>query len=144
MDLKAKNYYESNKFVNFSGRAYPDIAAYSRPPNYAVFIADTQDETGGTSAAAPLVAGVIALVNDARLRAGKPIMGFLNPFIYSLKTGALIDVVMGAAVGCTVENTSGAGNIPRAAWNSTVGWDPATGMGLPYFEELVKVAMEIV
>ena len=36
----------------------------------------------GTSAATPTVAGMIALANDARLDAGKPVLGFLNPFIY--------------------------------------------------------------
>lgn len=36
----------------------------------------------GTSASTPVVAGIFALVNDKRLAAGKPTLGFLNPFIY--------------------------------------------------------------
>jgi tripeptidyl-peptidase-1 len=37
---------------------------------------------GGTSASTPVVAGAIALLNDELLAAGKPPMGFLNPWIY--------------------------------------------------------------
>lgn len=97
------------------------------------------------------MAGVIALLNDARLRSGKPAMGFLNPFIYSLGiNGPLIDVTAGMEIGCTGANIRsnkaipGARVIPYATWNGTVGWDPVTGLGMPYFEELLKIAMDIV
>ena len=57
--------------------------------------------SGGTSAAAPLVAGLIGMINAERLRKGKPTMGFLNPFLYSLRgTEALTDIVEGASKGC--------------------------------------------
>jgi len=36
----------------------------------------------GTSASCPVVAGVFALLNGIRLEAGKPALGYLNPFIY--------------------------------------------------------------
>lgn len=61
-------------------------------------------QTGGTSAAAPVVAGIIALLNDARLRAGKPTMGFINPFLYSLGPGPIADITAGKAVGCNGYN----------------------------------------
>jgi tripeptidyl-peptidase I len=41
------------------------------------------DYIGGTSASTPAVAGMFALINDGRLKAGLPPLGFLNPFIYS-------------------------------------------------------------
>ena len=37
--------------------------------------------TGGTSASAPIVASLIAAVNDARLAAGKRPVGFINPAV---------------------------------------------------------------
>ena len=37
----------------------------------------------GTSAACPVVAGIFTIVNNARLKAGKKSLGFLNPFIYA-------------------------------------------------------------
>lgn len=36
----------------------------------------------GTSASAPIFAGVITLLNDARASAGLPPLGFLNPMLY--------------------------------------------------------------
>jgi tripeptidyl-peptidase I len=117
--------------------------------SYAYYSSNTQGQTGGTSAATPVVAGLIALLNDARLRAGKPTMGFINPFIYSLKSGAIIDVTNGTATGCTGTNAQtgeelpGAGIIPWATWNNTVGWDPVTGVGMPSFPDIVKVALSI-
>ncbi|KAI1847766.1 hypothetical protein JX266_006261 [Neoarthrinium moseri] len=150
INAEAKKYYEAGAYANFSGRAFPDITAHSLHPNYAVYSRNRQGQTGGTSAATPVVAGVIGLLNDARLRAGKPTMGFLNPFIYSLKYGPLIDVTLGTATGCTGVNSQtgqelpGAGIIPFATWNNTLGWDPVTGMGMPYFKEMVKVALDIV
>lgn len=39
----------------------------------------------GTSASAPIFAGVVSLLNDARLNAGKSPLGFLNPMLYKAK-----------------------------------------------------------
>jgi tripeptidyl-peptidase-1 len=55
---------------------------------------------GGTSAAAPAFAGLVALLNDARLAAGKRSLGFLNPLIYALKGDGFHDIVVGNAPGC--------------------------------------------
>ncbi|KAI3337037.1 Pro-kumamolisin [Xylariaceae sp. AK1471] len=143
---KTKAYYEA--YTNFSGRAFPDISAHSLSPNYHFFTSDGPGQTGGTSAAAPVVAGIIALLNDARLKAGKPTMGFINPFLYSLKSGPLIDVTAGKAVGCNGYNMQtgslvrGGGKIPWASWNGTVGWDPATGMGMPDFQKMMAAALD--
>jgi tripeptidyl-peptidase-1 len=35
---------------------------------------------GGASAAAPAFAALVSLLNETRAAAGKPAMGFLNPF----------------------------------------------------------------
>jgi subtilase family serine protease len=39
---------------------------------------------GGTSVASPLMAGVLAVVNSKRLASGEPLVGFANPFLYSI------------------------------------------------------------
>ncbi len=36
----------------------------------------------GTSASSPSLAGMITLLNDHLLNAGKPVLGFLNPLLY--------------------------------------------------------------
>ena len=53
----------------------------------------------GTSCAAPTASGVIALINDARLAAGKSTLGFLNPWIYK-NMDKWNDITDGANFGC--------------------------------------------
>jgi tripeptidyl-peptidase I len=96
-----------------------------------------------------VVAGVIGLLNDARLKAGKPAMGFINPWLYSSAGSGLIDVTAGKATGCngvnsqTGETVAGGGIIPYASWNGTEGWDPATGLGMPDFKKLMNLALNM-
>lgn len=143
-----KNYYSSNNFVDFQGRAIPDIAAHSLYPDYATFINGSIAPNGGTSAATPVVASIIALLNDARLRAGLPAMGFLNPWLYGAAADTLNDITKGSAVGCNgidIQNGNplpGAAIIPFASWNATEGWDPTTGIGTPDFGKMKSRALE--
>lgn len=71
---------------------------------------------GGTSASAPTFAGFVALLNDARLKAGLSPLGWLNPLLYSSQVAAghgLTDILSGRNPGC---GTTG--------FNVTAGWDP--------------------
>jgi tripeptidyl-peptidase-1 len=61
--------------------------------------------SGGTSAAAPVTAGIIALLNDARLRSGKPALGFLNPLIYGFAYEGFTDITAGQSDGCDGNDT---------------------------------------
>lgn len=70
-------------FTNVNMRGFPDVSAHSLSPNYVVVIDNATAQTGGTSAAAPTFAATIALLNDARFRAGKSALGFLNPWLVS-------------------------------------------------------------
>jgi len=119
-------------FYNKTGRAYPDIAALAR--HYWI-INNRVPAPGvmGTSASTPVVAGMIALINDHRLAAKKPTMGFLNPFIYQ-NTAALYDVVKGCNQGCTF-------GLHDQGFCSGKEWDPVTGNGTPKFYLLLKAAM---
>ncbi len=47
-------------------------------------------DEGGTSLASPLMAGMIAVVDQARLAAGKPVVGFANPWLYGAKIGSTL------------------------------------------------------
>lgn len=83
---------------NRSGRGYPDVAAQG---NHDVIVwAGNVTTIGGTSASSPAFAAVIALVNDALIAAGKPTLGFLNPWIYSGAYSALNDITSGSSIGC--------------------------------------------
>jgi tripeptidyl-peptidase-1 len=100
--------------------------------------------SGGTSAASPVWGGIMGLLNDARFRANLPAIGFLNPWIYRFGKDFLVDITQGRARGCdginhqSGKSVAGSAKIPGAYWNATVGWDPATGQGIPDFQKMLK------
>jgi tripeptidyl-peptidase-1 len=129
---------------NPKGRGFPDVSAQS----YRFHVVDKQREilVGGTSASAPAFAGIVALLNAYRLKAGKPTMGFLNPWIYDDGLKAFTDIVDGGSTGCTGEDMySGLPTpvVPYASWNATKGWDPVTGVGTPLFDKMLKAALKV-
>ena len=103
---------------NENGRAYPDIAAQGE--NYVTIWNGTVALLDGTSASAPTAAAILALVNDALIAAGKPVLGFLNPWLYSKGYEAFTDILSGSARGC---NSTG--------FTAAKGWDAVTGFGTP-------------
>ena len=114
------------------GRATPDVSALGE--GYQVYEGGKVQSVGGTSASAPMFAGLVSLLNDARLKAGKPRMGFLNPFLYA-HPDAFHDIVNG-----TNAHPRGEGMVPYG-YACAKGWDPATGLGTPRFRELLAAAL---
>jgi kumamolisin len=99
---------------NKPGRGIPDVAGDADPnTGYRVRVDGTDQIVGGTSAVAPLWAGLIALINQ---KLGKPV-GFLNPLLYN----------QGVAGGGFNDITSG----NNGRYKSGAGWDPCTGLGSP-------------
>jgi subtilase family serine protease len=98
--------------------------------------------SGGTSAASPQVAGVIALANAARAGLGEKPIGNLNPILYSLPSSDFTDVVPQtqgtAASGILGNNQLWQYNVdgsvspgPVAGFPTLAGWDMTTGFGSP-------------
>ncbi|KAE9402286.1 hypothetical protein BT96DRAFT_918295 [Gymnopus androsaceus JB14] len=114
---------------NSSGtsRGLPDIAV-----NGAAFVVAAEGEfllQWGTSASTPTLGAILAMINDARLAAGKSTIGFINPTIYSAPfQAAFNDITVGGNPGCGTEGFS-----------TAVGWDPVTGLGTPNFEKLKEL-----
>ena len=78
---------------------------------------------------------MVALLNEARLNAGKPAMGFLNPFLYA-NPDAFFDVVKGT-------NAIGRGTGPlKYGFAAAPGWDGATGLGTPLFDKMLAAALK--
>jgi len=70
----------SNMF-NTTGRAYPDASTVGH--NLLVALDGEFVPIDGTSASAPIFAGIITLLNDHRLNRNKAPLGFLNQMLYS-------------------------------------------------------------
>jgi kumamolisin len=101
------------------GRGVPDVAANADPQTGYQVLVDGQALTvGGTSAVAPLWAGLLALINQ---QLGKPV-GFLNPLLYQQINQAQVfrDIVSG--------NNDGYAAAP--GWDACTGWGAADGAKL--------------
>ncbi len=98
-----------------TGRGVPDIAGNADPDTgYNVLVDGQTFPIGGTSAVAPLMAGLVALLNQ---KLSKPV-GPLNPTLYSLqKSGKIVcrDITEGN----------------NGDFSATPNWDACTGLGVP-------------
>jgi len=125
----AENLPESYRY-NATGRAFPDVSAQGT--DYVVINGGkTLPAVAGTSASSPTFGGIVALVNDARIAAGKSPLGFLNPFIYS-NPSMFNDITAGNNPGC---GTPG--------FYAANGWDPVTGNGTPDYEKMKAAALAL-
>ncbi|KZP29429.1 family S53 protease [Athelia psychrophila] len=115
---------------NSSGRGFPDVSALGVNCTVESYPGYTRLENG-TSCSTPIFASVVALLNDRRIAAGMPPLGFLNPLLYSSNgTKALRDVTTGSNPGCDTKGFS-----------AGAGWDPVTGLGTPIFSKLLAAVM---
>jgi kumamolisin len=98
---------------DFVGRGVPDVAGNADPETgYNVFVDGQQAVIGGTSAVAPLWAGLLALINQSL---GTNV-GYVNPLLYSAKgEPAFHDVTSGS----------------NGNYSAGPGWDACTGLGSP-------------
>ncbi|KAJ6484875.1 family S53 protease [Mycena sanguinolenta] len=109
---------------NRSGRGFPDVSAHGE--NFEIVFQSNFGTVEGTSCSSPTFASVIALLNDELVAAGKPVLGFLNPFLYSSAgRAALNDVKFGDNPGCGTDGFFG-----------NTGWDAVTGLGTPNYTAL--------
>jgi kumamolisin len=104
----------------FEGRGVPDVAANADPATgYRIRVDGTEGLIGGTSAVAPLLAGLVALINQRR--GGR--VGYLNPSLYQSRAAALFQDI-----------TRGSNGLFAAAR----GWDACTGLGSPNGDALAQ------
>ena len=96
-----------------AGRGVPDVCGNADPQTGYVIRVDGADETiGGTSAVAPLWAGLSACLNE---QLGAP-LGFAQPLLYPLLgSGSFHDITSG----------------DNGSYTAGPGWDACTGLGSP-------------
>jgi len=96
----------------FVGRGVPDVAGDADPTTgYQVLVDGQNTVIGGTSAVAPLWAGLVALLNQ---QLGQPV-GFLNTVLYQIGESAFNDITQGS----------------NGDYSAGPGWDACTGLGSP-------------
>jgi len=105
------------------GRGVPDIAMSAT--NYFTRVDSSEGASGGTSAVAPLMAALVARLNQAK----KKNVGFLNPFLYgNVAKGVVNDVTSGTnAIKSTLKG-----------YTAGPGWDACTGLGTPDGTAILK------
>jgi kumamolisin len=94
------------------GRGVPDVSGDADPNSgYQTLVDGQPDVIGGTSAVAPLWAGLIALLNQGLGQA----VGYLNPLLYqkAASSGGFNDITSGN----------------NGAYSAGPGWDACTGLG---------------
>ena len=114
-------------------RNYPDVAMMA--DNNEIFFDGASTDFVGTSVAAPLFAGFIALANQKSLQTGAGPAGFVNPTIYAigLTRGSATDLYSTSfnniSDGATNFDGFGHGFTSVAGYNLTTGWgSPKTGL----------------
>jgi kumamolisin len=111
------------KSAALSMRGVPDVAGDADPETgYDVRIDGSNTVIGGTSAVAPLWAGLIARINQL---SGKP-AGYLNPRLYQ-NPAALRDIIGGN----------------NGDFDAARGWDACTGLGSPNGAALASVVVAL-
>jgi kumamolisin len=113
---------------SISYRNGPDVSANA---NFTFYVcanqsACTANDYGGTSFAAPMWAGYLALVNQQAVAQGAPTLGFINPALYDIGLSSSYDVDFH-------DITGGSDGYP-----ATTGYDLATGWGSPNGSGLIS------
>ena len=98
-----------------SGRGVPDVSGDASPETgYNIIVDGQPQQIGGTSAVAPLYAGLLALVNQQLATDGQVSAGFVNPTFYE-NASAFNDITQGN----------------NGSYSAGPGWDACTGLGSP-------------
>jgi kumamolisin len=114
----------------FAGRGVPDLAGDADPETgYQIVLNGTAQTIGGTSAVAPLMAGLIALINQATSQKFGKTVGLINPVIYANAQGVFRDI------------TSGDNDITGrlGVYAAAPGWDACSGLGVPQGTSLLNL-----
>jgi hypothetical protein len=117
---------------SLSMRNLPDVALVSQNV-WLVGDNGSASAGDGTSFAAPLWAGLTALVNEQAAAAGQPPVGFLNPAIYAVAKSAAYQTVFHDIINGNTTNAASPNEFYAVA-----GYDLCTGWGTPIGSNLIN------
>lgn len=116
---------------SIDGRVVPDVAALAGPPYYDLIFNGQDQPNGGTSAATPLWASLIARMAGAA-EPWKP--QFLAPLLYAAAGGSTVGAGPGTvgASGCTdVTSGDNTSSVLGRGYSAGPGFDAVSGWGVP-------------
>jgi len=119
----------------WAGRGVPDVAANADSASgYELYIGGRPALGGGTSAAAPLWAGLVALLNqNLSGMARRPIrLGLPNKLLYRKDVAVALRSIDAG------DNRLPGTRAGVASFDAGPGWDPCTGLGVPDGESLLE------
>jgi kumamolisin len=116
--------YQKNAGLNLPGRGVCDLSGNADPyTGYDVVVDGTEGAVGGTSAVAPLMAGLWARINQNLVASGKKPAGYINPAIYSKAFAkAFYDITQGN----------------NGAFQAKPGYDYPSGLGRPIGDKMLE------
>jgi kumamolisin len=120
------------------GRVVPDVSANAAgSTGYFMVVGGRPQVSGGTSAAAPLWAALIARVNVARAAAAKGKVGYLTPLLYQANSNTTGQPL--GAVAC--KDITQGDNVSSAAggYHAGIAYDAVTGWGSPQGNKLAQL-----
>jgi len=117
-------------------RNVPDVALTANNI-YSISSNGSGGPTGGTSCAAPLWAGFMALVNQQAAASSNPSAGFINPAVYAIGKGLNPNSTYAA---CFHDITTGDNTWPTLSgqFYAVAGYDLCTGWGTPNGQNLIN------
>merc|ERR1712054_555019 len=116
---------------NSSNRGFPDVSAVGH--NYLIAINGEFLTVDGTSCSTPVWAGMVALWNDLLLNAGKGTLGPINPLLYQMYNSGPSTYFKDIPTG---NNKCSEAECCKVGYDSSTGWDPVTGLGVPQFAQI--------
>ena len=123
-----------------AGRIVPDVAANaSANTGYFVVAGGQQEISGGTSAATPLWAALVARMNQQLAASGKRV-GYLTPLLYGA-AGAGAGPL--GKAGCNDIHTGDNITAHVGGFKSTAGFDAVTGWGSPKGKDLLAALTKL-
>ena len=136
-NFSAPTFQSSNGVTLSTKRTIPDVSLVGDPVTTSA--PDPWLEVGGTSAAAPLMAGIVGLAQQERIAAGQPILNSveIDTAMYEAYHSSSYltyfhDITLGKN-----SNVSSSGRTTVAGFSATTGYDEATGIGSPIASQLV-------
>jgi tripeptidyl-peptidase-1 len=114
------------KIIPTNARAVPDLSAYD--DDLSIVMNGQNSGISGTSAACPIVAGMLAKINEELEAQHGTSLGFVNPFIYK-NENVFLDITKGGNRGI----------------EAVEGYDPVSGVGtfgVTTFENLKRAALK--